>query len=83
MCDFEIVGPFREKRLCGNPNRWIVEYITPDDGKAMRRRVTAARCFWHADAKFFPHGSSGFTTLAWTKDPVRSTTSRSRVSDNG
>jgi hypothetical protein len=64
MCDFEIVGPRREKRLCRNPSRWVVEYITPDDGKTMRRRVTAVRCFWHTEAKFFPPGSSGFTTVS-------------------
>lgn len=52
------------KKPCGNGGAWRVAYLSPDDGKTMRQRVHAFRCYWHREReKFFPVGASQITTL--------------------
>ena len=48
---------------CWNAAKYLVEYTTPDDGKAMRKRMSAERCFWHRDEKWFPKGA---TQIVWS-----------------
>jgi hypothetical protein len=70
QCDYQIRG----ERQCRNGAAWTVAFITPDDGQHMRRRRTENRCFWHADERFFPQGTTGITTQGFaTREAAPST----------
>lgn len=60
-CDYLIPDPPRDARPCKNTARWVVTYLSPDNG-AMRRRVTTRRCTTHLDGEnFFPVGATQIT----------------------
>lgn len=56
-------------RQCRNRGRWKVTYLTPDDGKSMRRRIEVVRCTIHTHERFFPHGASQIMTRELADPP--------------
>jgi hypothetical protein len=64
-CQYQTVHePYRGQHACRQSARWIVSYLTPDDGVNMRERKRELRCLSHTRSKFFPKGTTGITTEA-------------------
>lgn len=63
-CQYLLVpGPHWGKtRACKQSARWVVSYLTPDDGLNLRVRKRELRCLTHTDSRFFPKGATGITT---------------------
>lgn len=62
MCDYRIPAPWRQTRGCLNAAKWLVEFTTPDDGNAMRKRENRIRCLAHTEERFLPKGATQIVT---------------------